>query len=248
MTKTDEDAPDSQPSRPRSTTDDDGRHGPKTTSGYALTAAERCQIAQVVTSREIRDKSPKQGAPTLADRGETIALKSSFYRVVRIQGMVRHRESSRAPTARPRALEADGPNRIFIVGSVLRRVVQPPPPTQRQSLRHTRRPPGWNQLRRPCETAASHEEARRRHPERWSGQARDWTPTKVAFLKTDANTLWGLLCVMLLETKKPDNYLDTHRLSRPSAVAEWWAMPLSKKVGRAQAQADEGGHGVEVLV
>jgi len=296
---------------------EDGRHGPKTTPGNALTAAERRQIAQVATSREFRDKSPKQIVPTLADRGEYIASESSFYRVLRTQGMVRHRESSRAPTAQPRALAADGPNRIYswditylrgplrgtffylylfldvwsrkivgwrveaeesmdhaaelitriceaegvqpnsitvhsdnggpMKGSTMLATMQrlgivpsfsrphvsndnpyseslfrtlkyrpefPARPFQRQedatawvacfvewyNHRHLHSgihfvTPADRHAGRHCDVLARrqrvYEEARRRHPERWSGQARDWTPTTVAFLNPDANTLLG---------------------------------------------------------
>jgi len=91
----------------------DRRRGPHTAPANKLSDAERARILAVANSPELRDHSPKQIVPILADCGEYVASESSFYRVLRDAQCVRHRESARPPRRRPRALVATGPNRIW---------------------------------------------------------------------------------------------------------------------------------------
>lgn len=53
--------------------------------------------------------------PALADRGQYVASESTFYRVLRKEGQVKHREPSRTPTNRhrPAAYVATGPNQVW---------------------------------------------------------------------------------------------------------------------------------------
>ena len=51
--------------------------------------------------------------PRLADRGQYVASEASFYRVLRAERCVRHRERSRPPRRRPRALVACTRNRVW---------------------------------------------------------------------------------------------------------------------------------------
>lgn len=94
---------------------DDCRAGPLQKPRNALSARERAKILEIANSPEFRDQSPKQIVPKLADQGEYVGSESSFYRVLREQGQVQHREPSRPPTARhrPNAYVATGPNQVW---------------------------------------------------------------------------------------------------------------------------------------
>lgn len=93
---------------------DDLRSGPKTAPRNALTSQERQQILEIANRPEHRDLSPKQIVPRLADQGRYIASESSFYRVLRADGQVQHREQSRpALHSRPRELAATRPNQVW---------------------------------------------------------------------------------------------------------------------------------------
>lgn len=68
----------------------------------------------MATSKDMRDLSPKQIVPILADQGFYIASESSFYRVFRERNMQNHREPSQPAThTRPRAYRATGPNQVW---------------------------------------------------------------------------------------------------------------------------------------
>ncbi len=93
---------------------DDGRAGPKTISAHALTPAERAKIVEVATSPEFRDVSPKQIVPRLADKGIYLASESSFYRVLRENGLAAHREPSRPRTHhKPNEYVATAPGQVW---------------------------------------------------------------------------------------------------------------------------------------
>jgi len=92
----------------------DLRFGPKTAPKNKLTPRERQQILELANVPEHRDLSPKQIVPRLADQGRYVASESSFYRVLRADGQVHHRERSRpAVHSRPRELVASQPNQVW---------------------------------------------------------------------------------------------------------------------------------------
>lgn len=91
----------------------DGRHGPVSAPANKLSDAERERILEVANSPEFRDLSPKQIVPILADRSEYIASESSFHRVLHEADCMQHRERSRPPMRRPKALMATGPNQVW---------------------------------------------------------------------------------------------------------------------------------------
>lgn len=91
---------------------DDGRMGPKTVPANKLSDSERRRVIETANSKEFRDLSPKQIVPKLADRGEYIASESTFYRVLREEGLMKHREHTREPRPRPAELIATGPNQV----------------------------------------------------------------------------------------------------------------------------------------
>ena len=92
---------------------EDRRRGPRTAPANKLSEQEREQILQIANSPRYRDLSPKQIVPLLADRGQYVGSESSFYRVLHAANCVRHRERARPPRRRPRALSAEGPNRLW---------------------------------------------------------------------------------------------------------------------------------------
>ncbi len=91
---------------------EDDRRGPGQPKNK-LNEAERAQVLEVANSPEFRDCSPKQIVPTLADRGTYIASESTFYRVLREEGLVQHRERSRPPSPKPTEHVATGPNQVW---------------------------------------------------------------------------------------------------------------------------------------
>lgn len=91
----------------------DERRGPKKTPGNRLTDAERAKVLRTANSNEFRDLSPKQIVPTLADRGVYLASESTFYRLLREHQQMTRRSRSRAPSQRPEARVATGPNQVW---------------------------------------------------------------------------------------------------------------------------------------
>ena len=88
------------------------------TRGYVptnkLSDKERERIITVANRDEFAHLPPSQIVPQLADRGEYIASESSFYRVLRKAGQLKHRQASRAATThKPRPLEARAPNQVY---------------------------------------------------------------------------------------------------------------------------------------
>jgi transposase InsO family protein len=88
---------------------DDGRRGPNHDPENALSAAERKRVLAIATSAEMRDLSPKQIVPRLADRGEYVASESTFYRVLRTAEQHHRRGRARPPAKRPREHVAKRP-------------------------------------------------------------------------------------------------------------------------------------------
>ena len=100
--------------RSRGVDGDDGRHGPKTTPHNRLSDEERQLILSVATSPEFRDLSPKQIVPLLADQGRYVASESTFYRVLREEGLLGHRGRAKPPTSKPPMEHvATAPNQVW---------------------------------------------------------------------------------------------------------------------------------------
>lgn len=92
----------------------DRRRGPLTTPGNKLSPAERDRVLEIANAPEFRDLSPKQIVPRLADQGDYVASESTFYRVLREEGHLTHREPSRPATSRrPREHVATGPCQVW---------------------------------------------------------------------------------------------------------------------------------------
>lgn len=93
---------------------EDGRRGPRTTPGNALSPAERRRVLAAVNSAEFRDLPPTRIVPLLADRGVYIASESTIYRILRQERQLVHRGSSRPRTRRrPREQVATGPGQVW---------------------------------------------------------------------------------------------------------------------------------------
>jgi transposase InsO family protein len=82
----------------------DKRKGPQKAPCGKLSSRERQRILKIANSPEYRDLSPKQIVPKLADMGLYLASESTFYRILREEKQVNHREASR-PARVPRPME-----------------------------------------------------------------------------------------------------------------------------------------------
>ena len=92
----------------------DRRRGPAGPPANSLTPLERKRVIETANSPDFRDLSPKQIVPLLADQGVYIASDSTFYRILRQEGMMRHRESSKpAQGKRPEGYTATGPCQVW---------------------------------------------------------------------------------------------------------------------------------------
>ena len=94
--------------------DGDGRRGPLTSPSNKLTPAERQDVLTIANSPQYRELSPKQIVPRLADEGRYIASESTFYRTLRQESQLAHRERCRPAThRRPREQVATGPCQVW---------------------------------------------------------------------------------------------------------------------------------------
>ena len=93
---------------------EDRRAGPRSAPANKLSAAERHEVLEIVTSPEYCDLSPNQIVPRLADEGTYVASEATMYRILREEALLAHRERSRpAVNWRPREHVATGPNQVF---------------------------------------------------------------------------------------------------------------------------------------
>lgn len=94
--------------------DGDRRRGPADPPANKLSPLERQRVIETANSPDFRDLSPKQIVPLLSDQGVYIASDSTFYRILRQEGMMRHRESSKpAQGKRPEGYTATGPCQVW---------------------------------------------------------------------------------------------------------------------------------------
>lgn len=79
-----------------------------------LTQYERDQIIEISCSERFKNVSPKAIVPILAEEGRYIASESSYYRILRKEKMVNHREKSKIATKkRPNEIEATKPDQVW---------------------------------------------------------------------------------------------------------------------------------------
>jgi transposase InsO family protein len=81
----------------------------------ALTALEREQLLAIANSAEFGQMPPGQIVPRLADQGIYVASESTFYRVMREENLITHRQAARPAQERskPRAICATAPNQLY---------------------------------------------------------------------------------------------------------------------------------------
>lgn len=98
----------------KSDTGGDQRTGPVEAPANKLSEQERSQIVDVANSAAYRDMSPKQIVPKLADQGIYLGSESSFYRILKEQQMINHRQQSKPATHhRPNEHVATGPCQVW---------------------------------------------------------------------------------------------------------------------------------------
>lgn len=92
----------------------DKRKGPRKEPANKLSDQERQRVLKVANSPEYRDLSPNQIVPKLADIGMYLASESTFYRILREEKLINHREPSKpASTPRPKEHVATGPCQVW---------------------------------------------------------------------------------------------------------------------------------------
>lgn len=92
----------------------DGRHGPRGKPANSLSEEEKAELIAIATSVRFRELAPSQIVPILAEEGVYVASESSFYRVLREEKLLAHRERSRPRQhGRPAEYIATGPNQVW---------------------------------------------------------------------------------------------------------------------------------------
>ena len=92
----------------------DLRTGPLTPPAHTLSEEEREEVLRTANAPQFRNLSPKQIVPQLADQGCYLASESTFYRILRQEGELTHRQNSRpATTQKPREHVATGPCEVW---------------------------------------------------------------------------------------------------------------------------------------
>ena len=88
----------------------DAAHEPRN----KLSELERQRLIKVANEPEYADLSPCKIVPRLADEGRYVASESTFYRVLKVEKQLSHRQRSKpATTRKPPALVATAPNQIY---------------------------------------------------------------------------------------------------------------------------------------
>jgi len=92
----------------------DQRRGPDTVAAHALSEEEKRAIVEVCNSSAYRDLSPWQMVAQLADSGRYLGSESSFYRVLKQNDLLSHRQKSKPHAhSRPKDLLARDPNEVW---------------------------------------------------------------------------------------------------------------------------------------
>lgn len=93
----------------------DGRKIRVLTPMNKLTEEERQKILKVANSEEFSSMTPNQIVPVLAERGQYIGSERTFYRVMKSEGQLAHRQKSKPRTARskPDELQATQPGQLL---------------------------------------------------------------------------------------------------------------------------------------
>lgn len=93
---------------------EDRRRGSNSAPKNKLSEEERQNVLDVMNSEEMRNLSPRQIVPRLADRGEYVASESTMYRVLEEEGQNNRRGHAKAPAnKKPPQLVATGPEQVL---------------------------------------------------------------------------------------------------------------------------------------
>jgi putative transposase len=95
--------------------DQDARQSAAHNPPNRLSELERQRIIEITNEPAYANLSPSKIVPLLADEGRYIASESSFYRILKAQNQLQHRQQSRPARQikKPKALTATGPNQIY---------------------------------------------------------------------------------------------------------------------------------------
>jgi transposase InsO family protein len=90
-------------------------HALRPTPAHALSAEERARIVQIANEPRFAELPPARIVPMLADEGTYIASESSFSRVLRAHGQIRHRGRAKTPQRRrpPSTHVATAPRQLW---------------------------------------------------------------------------------------------------------------------------------------
>ncbi len=93
----------------------DRRKGAPKLVARKLSAEERESIIDISCSDEYKDENPYKIVASLLNKGSYIASESSFYRVLREEGLVKHRGNTRPGKShnKPPERVATGPNQVW---------------------------------------------------------------------------------------------------------------------------------------
>ncbi|MCP4363879.1 MAG: IS3 family transposase [Planctomycetes bacterium] len=93
---------------------EDQRKYRQQTPGNKLSPEERDAVLVACNLHEYRSLPPSQIVPSLADKGIYIASESSFYRILRAEGQLKHRGKAKPRTVeKPEPYVARGPNEVW---------------------------------------------------------------------------------------------------------------------------------------
>lgn len=95
--------------------DKDGRLDAKHAPGNKLTELERQRVIKTASMPEYANLPANKIVPTLADKGEYIASEATFYRILKEEKLLSHREKSKPARTiiKPKSLTANGPNQVY---------------------------------------------------------------------------------------------------------------------------------------
>ena len=99
----------------RADNEQDGRIEAKHEPANRLTEQERERMLDIASTPEYADLATNKIVPKLADKGIYIASESSFYRVLKAEKQLKHRQKSKPvkQVKKPRALVATEPNQLY---------------------------------------------------------------------------------------------------------------------------------------
>lgn len=93
----------------------DGRLHAQHSPTNKLSEFERKRVIQIANASEYANLPPNKIVPKLADKGVYIASESTFYRILKEENLLAHRQKTRPPRTvnKPKALVATAPNTVY---------------------------------------------------------------------------------------------------------------------------------------